>query len=88
MALFLSIHTFPSGSFRLDQVTEMARMGQQDSMVRGHYSTGNLQEGKAVCTFEAPTKTDLADWFGKMGMPYETIVEAEWEGDRGDIRPV
>jgi hypothetical protein len=88
MPLFLSIHSFPGGAFSLDQVTQMAQMGQQDTTVRGHYSTGNLQEGKAVCTFEAPTESDLAQWFGKMGMPFDTIMPAQWEGERGDIRSV
>jgi hypothetical protein len=88
MPLFLSIHSFPKGAFSLEQVTQMAQMGQQDTSVRGHYSTGNLTEGRAVCTFEAPTKDELAQWFSKMGMPYETIISAQWEGERGDIRPL
>jgi hypothetical protein len=86
MPLFLSIHTFPVGAFTLDNVTQMAQMGQQDNVVRGHYSTGNLHEGKALCTFEAPSRDDLAEWFGRMGMPYDAIMPAEWEGERGTIQ--
>jgi hypothetical protein len=88
MRLYLSIHSFPAGAFTLEQVDQMAQLGQHDKVVVGYRSMGSLEAGKAVCTFEAPTEEDLANWFGKMGMPFDVIVPMEWEGERGDIRPL
>jgi hypothetical protein len=35
---------------------------------------------------EAAKKEDVATWFKKMQMPYDTITQVELEGDRGAIR--
>jgi hypothetical protein len=34
---------------------------------------------------EAPTKENVAAWFNKMGMPFDSITKVEIEGDRGNI---
>jgi len=88
MPKFMGIHTLPPGGFTREQVNQFAQAAQQDPVVRGYRSFGNLSEGKIVCVFEAPSKEALAAWFQKMRMPYDTITRLELEGDRGAIEEV
>ncbi len=85
MPKFLSTHTLPHGAFTREQIEKFAQAAQQDPVVRGYRSFVNLSEGKAVCVFEAPDKEDVAAWFEKMMMPYDSINRVELEGDGGVI---
>lgn len=86
MPKFMGIHTLPPGGFTREQVNQFAQAAQQDPTVRGYRSFANLSEGKVVCIFETPNKDALANWFQKMGMPYDSITQLELEGDRGEIK--
>ncbi len=88
MPKFMGIHTMPPGGFTREQLNQFTQAAQQDPVVRGYRSFGNLSEGKAVCILEAPNKEALAAWFQKMGMPYDSITRVELEGDRGVIEEV
>src|SRR5713101_3156525 len=85
MAKFMCTHTIPPGKFSADQLRQFAQAAQQDPTVKGYRSFANLAEGKAVCVMEAPKKEDVAGWFKKMQMPYDSITQVELEGDRGAI---
>lgn len=85
MAKFMCTHTIPPGAFTADQLQQFGQAAQQDPVVKGYRSFANLAEGKAICVMEAPTKEAVAAWFGKMGMPYDSITKVELEGDRGNI---
>jgi uncharacterized protein DUF4242 len=54
--------------------------------VKGYRSFANLAEGKAVCVMEAASKDQVAAWFIKMGMPYDSITKVELEGERGTVQ--
>ena len=86
MAKFMCTHTIPPGKFTAEQLRQFAQAAQQDPNVKGYRSFANLAEGKAVCVMEASNKDAVAAWFNKMGMPYETIIKVELEGDRGTIQ--
>ncbi len=86
MAKFMCTHTIPPGKFSADQLRQFAQAAQQDSTVKGYRSFANLAEGKAVCVMEATGKDDIAAWFKKMGMPFDSITKVELEGDRGSIQ--
>lgn len=88
MSRFMCTHTIPPGQFTSDQIQEIAKAAQEDPTVKGYRSFANLAEGKAVCVMEAPDKDSLAEWFTKMEMPFDTITQVEFEGERGNIQPV
>jgi hypothetical protein len=71
-----------------EQLQQMAAAAQQDEAVKGVKSYVNLAEGKAVCVMESSARETVARWFERMGMPYDSIVQVELEGDRGDERSV
>jgi hypothetical protein len=85
MAKFMCTHTIPPGKFSADQLKQFADAAQHDPTVKGYRSFANLAEGKAICVMEAPTKENVAAWFNKMGMPFDSITKVEIEGDRGNI---
>lgn len=87
MSKFMCTHTIPPGAFSADQIRQFAQAAQQDPTVKGYRSFANLAEGKAVCIMEASGKDEVAAWFKKMGMPYDSITKVEFEGDRGNIQP-
>lgn len=88
MRKFMCTHTLPGGTMTLDQVCQIADAAQQDPDVRGYRSFINLTEGKACCVLEAEDREKLSSWFQKMGLPYDSIVPVEFEGDRGAIDDV
>jgi hypothetical protein len=85
MRKFLCTHTLPAGAFTLDQVCQISDEAQHDPNVRGYRSFLNLSEGKACCILEANSRDVLVTWFEKMGIPYDSIVPVELEGERGEI---
>jgi hypothetical protein len=85
MKKYLCTHTFPKDAFSKAQVCQIADAAQHDSLVRGYRSFLNFSEGKGCCVFEAEDREAVVDWFGKMNIPYDSIVEVEFEGDRGLI---
>jgi hypothetical protein len=48
----------------------------------------NLAEGKAVCVMEASSSDQVASWFKKMEMPFDSITQVTLEGERGAINQV
>ena len=88
MPKFMGIHTLPPGGLTREQVTQFAKASQEDPTVKGYRSFVNLSEGKAVCILEAPKKEDVAAWFKKMQMPYDSITQLELEGEHGAIEEV
>ena len=86
MPKFMSSHTLPPGAMHREQVDQMARTAQGDPTVRPYRSFLNLSEGKVFCVMEAPSREDLAAWFGKMQMPCDDITPVELEGERGTVR--
>ena len=88
MPKFMSTHTMPPGGFTLEQLNQFSHAAQEDPTVQGYRSFINLSDGKAVCVLEASNKEDVAAWFQKMKMPYDSITQLELEGDRGVIEEV
>ena len=85
MANFMCTHTLPAGKFLTEQIRQFAQAAQQDPTVKGYRSFANLAEGKAVCVMEAASKDQVAAWFTKMGMPYDSITKVELEWERGTV---
>jgi len=85
MKKFMCSHTLPAGEFTREQVCQIAEAGQKDPNVHGYRSFLNLTEGKGFCVWEAYDSDAIASWFTKMGIPYDSIVEVEYEGERGVI---
>ena len=88
MAKFMCTHTLPPGKFSEEQLRQFAQAAQQDVTVKGYRSFCNLAEGKAVCVMEASSKDQVASWFKKMGMPFDSITQIALEGERGAINHV
>jgi hypothetical protein len=84
---FMGVHTFPAGGFSREQINLFAQAAQRDPAVKGYRSFVNLSEGKAVCIMEAADQRSVQDWFTRMGMPCDTLVPVELEGERGEIKP-
>ena len=85
MPKFMSSHTMPAGALKREQVNQLAKSAQGDSVVKPYRSFLNLSEGKVFCVMEAPSKEALASWFKKMQMPCDYVVRAEFEGERGVV---
>jgi hypothetical protein len=88
VAKFMSTHSLPRGKFSEEQLRQLAQAAQQDATVKGYRSFVNLAEGKAVCVMEASRTDQVASWFKKMGMPFDSITQVTLEGERGAINPV
>jgi hypothetical protein len=86
MPKFMSSHSMPAGAMKREQVEQLARAAQNDTIVKPYRSFLNLEEGKVFCVMEAPTKESLAAWFKKMSMPCDYITAVELEGDRGAVK--
>jgi hypothetical protein len=86
MAKFMCTHTLGPGKLTSAQLEQFSQAAQQDQTVKGYRSFVNLAEGKAICVMEASKKEDVAGWFKKMQMPFDSITQVELEGDRGAIR--
>src|SRR5690242_18095757 len=69
MPKYLCINSLPPKAVTLDQVKQVSQAAQQDNVVKGRRSFGNLTEGKVACVFEAPSKQDVANFFASKGMP-------------------
>ena len=80
MSRYLGLHTLPGFSKdMLAQATPAleqlaAQTGSPTVFIRAY---SGFREGKVVCEFEAPSKNALADVYGKLGFPYDEIVEVE-----------
>lgn len=85
---YLCIHTFGPGAITREQIEQFSQMAQQAEDIQGLKSYVNLTEGKAVCIFEAGTKSQLEKFFRQMGMPVDTICPIEIEGERGQMRGI
>jgi len=88
MHKFMCTHTLPAGSMTLDQVCQVADATQHDPDVRGYRSFINLSEGKLCCILEAEDRDKICSWFEKMNIPYDSVVQVEFEGERGVIDDV
>lgn len=86
MPRFMGIHTFPKNAFSYDQVCQLSAAAQSDASVKGYRSFLNPAEGKAVCVLDAPNKQAVVDWFRKMNMPTDLVVEVTIEGDCGMMK--
>lgn len=81
---YLVIHPLPAGLTK-DEVVRLQRSSQGDPNVTGYRSFLNLSESRAVCVFDAPSRSSLADFLKKASMPYDDIIEVELEGYRGEL---
>ena len=87
MPLFMSIHPLTPGAFTPERIEQIARLGQQDPVVRGYRSFHSLQEGRIVWLLDAPSKDAVVSWCRKVGLPLDGVTELELEGHVGVIRP-
>jgi hypothetical protein len=85
MLRFMAIHNLPAGKFTKESLCQTVATTQHDENVRGYRSFFNLTRGKAVCVLEAHDRQSVVDWFRKMSIPYDEIIEVEYEGDHGSI---
>ena len=85
MKKYMSSHTVPAGAISREQIDQIAQAAQQDPVVKPYKSFLNLSEGKIMCIMEAPDETALAEWFGKMQMPCDSITAVEFEGECGVV---
>ena len=85
MAKYMCTHTIPPGKYTAAQLGQFAQAAQQDPTVKGYRSFANLAEGRAICIMEAPGEDEVAAWFTKMGMPFDSITKVELEGERGTV---
>lgn len=85
MSKFMCTHHVTPGAFTRDQICELADAAQHDEHVRGYRSFLNLSEGRALCILEAENAEAVANWFQKVGLPYDEITLVEYEGERGVI---
>ncbi len=85
MPKFMSSHQLPPGSFSREQVCQLGAAAEQDPDVKPYRSFLNLSEGKAICVLESASSAKVAAWFEKVGMPFDTITQVEFEGEAGTI---
>lgn len=88
MATFMCTHKLPPKAMDIQQIRDLSRMAQQDPVVKGRRSYGNLSEGNIVCVLDAPTKTDVANFFERNHVPVENIMQVEFEGDGTSVNAV
>ncbi len=88
MPKFMCIHSMAPKSMSMKQVQDFAQLTQRDPMIKGRRSFGNLTEGKVVCILDAPNKQELGNFFKKNKMPFDSIIEMEFEGEGGVLTPI
>jgi hypothetical protein len=86
MRKFMCLHTLPVGVFSFQDICGLADALQHDPNIRGYRSFMNLSDGKACCVLEADDADTLAVWFKDKGIPYDSILPVELEGEYGTIQ--
>jgi hypothetical protein len=66
-------------------VKQISQAAQTDKTVKGLRSFGNLAEGKISCIFDAPNRDAVAGFFKSKNMPFDSIVQMDFEGECGNI---
>ena len=66
-------------------MTQISQAAQTDAVVKGLRSFGNLAEGHISCIFEAPNRDAVASFFRSKNMPFDSIVQMDFEGECGKI---
>ena len=85
MPKFLCTHSMPPNAVTLDQVKQVSHAAQNDKVVKGLRSFGNLAQGKISCIFEGPNREAVAAFFKSKELPYDSIVQMDFEGECGNI---
>ena len=88
MPKFLCTHTVPANAVTMDQVKQISSAAQNDKVVKGLRSFGNLAEGKIACIFEGPSREAVASFFKSKNMPADSIMQMDFEGERGNVMKV
>jgi hypothetical protein len=88
MPSFMAIHKTPPNAITIEQFRGLSQMAQQDKVVKGRRSFGNLTEGNVVCILDAPSEADIARFFEANSVPVESITRIEFEGDGEAVRTV
>jgi len=85
MRKYMCTHSLPPEAFTPEQICRVAEAAQRDENVRGYRSFFNLTEGKAWCILESEDRQAIVDWLQRIGIPHDSIVAIELEGDRGVV---
>ena len=88
MPTFMAIHKVPAKSLSIEQVRGLSQMAQKDAVVKGRRSYGNLSEGNLICVMDAPNRTDVASFFERNHVPFESITQVEFEGDGKEVKTI
>ena len=86
MPRYMGLHTFPKNAFSYEQICQLSDAAQNDRAVKGYRSFVNASEGRAVCILDAPDKQSVVEWFKKMNLPTDAVIEVEVEGDCGRMK--
>jgi hypothetical protein len=85
MKRFLVFHKVPSEMLTPEKIKEMGSAMRDDPEIKGYRSFINATEGRGVCVFDAPDSDALGRWLSNLGLPYDSIMEVEIEGERGQF---
>jgi hypothetical protein len=89
MPYYMGLHTLPGFSREmLTQATPALEQlnGKGTSEARFLRAMSSFGEGRVVCEFEAPSKEALAAVYGRLGFPYDAIIQVDAVCDAEDGR--
>jgi hypothetical protein len=86
MPRYLSQHTL--ACLTRQGAEELARRFHGAKTVAARRVLVNMQEGKMVVEFEAPSREELEKWLGLEKFHFDWLLRLEFEFEEGSLRPL
>ncbi|MGB8521412.1 MAG: hypothetical protein WCD43_00470 [Candidatus Acidiferrales bacterium] len=86
MALYISQHTL--ACLTRQGAEELTRRLQGAKAVKTRRVLVNMQEGKMLVEFEAPSREELEKWFATEKFHYDWLLRIEFESADGALRAI
>lgn len=85
MPIYMTIHTLLAGTLSRERIEELARLGQESSIVKGYRSFHSPAEGRIVWLLEAEDSDAVVSWCRDVGLPLDSVTPLELEGHVGKV---
>jgi len=86
MPRYISQHTL--ACLTRQGAAELVRRVHAATMVTARRVLVNMQEGKMLIEFEAPTREELEEWLATEKFHFDWLLRIELESADGELRPI
>ena len=86
MPRYISQHTL--ACLTRQGAAELVRRVHAATLVTARRALVNMQEGKMLIEFEAPTREELEEWLATEKFHFDWLLRIELESADGELRPI